>query len=177
MHKLAKLAGVAVLFSSSLSLGAFSQELTVDMNAVSDTAIGDRVGTVVIKPEGSGVALAVELTGIPPGEHGFHVHEKGSCSAALKDGKPVAALAAGPHYDPDGHKSHKGPTGEGHRGDLPLLTATDKGVSVAILAPRLKLADLAGRALVVHASGDNYSDQPENGGGMARIACGVIPQK
>jgi Cu-Zn family superoxide dismutase len=43
-------------------------------------------------------------------------------------------------------------------------------------APRLKLSDIQGRALVIHEGGDNYSDTPENGGGKGRIACGVIPK-
>ena len=39
-----------------------------------------------------------------------------------------------------------------------------------------KLSDLSGRSLMIHAAGDNYSDDPKPlGGGGARIACGVIP--
>jgi len=46
---------------------------------------------------------------------------------------------------------------------------------VTLLAPRLKLADVQGRAIMVHAGGDNYSDEPQPlGGGGERIACGVI---
>ena len=40
----------------------------------------------------------------------------------------------------------------------------------------VKLADFSGRSLMIHEGGDNYSDQPENGGGKSRIACGVIPE-
>ena len=39
----------------------------------------------------------------------------------------------------------------------------------------VKLSDLRGRALVIHEGGDNYTDNPENGGGKGRIACGVVP--
>ena len=46
-----------------------------------------------------------------------------------------------------------------------------------VTAANLKLSDIAGRALVIHEGGDNYSDQPENAGGMGRIACGVIPKR
>ena len=86
------------------------------------------------------------------------------------------AGAAGSHYDPDSKKSHKGPQGTGHKGDLPALTANAKGVNQTVTAPKLKLADVKGRALVIHEGGDNYTDTPENGGGKGRIACGVVPQ-
>ena len=84
--------------------------------------------------------------------------------------------AAGPHYDPEGKKSHKGPEAAGHRGDLPVLIAKANGVNQTVTAPRLKMEDVTGRALVIHEGGDNYSDSPENGGGKGRIACGVIPK-
>jgi Cu-Zn family superoxide dismutase len=66
--------------------------------------------------------------------------------------------------------------GSGHKGDLPFLTATDKGVNVVVTAPPLKMADVLGRSLVIHEGGDNYTDHPENGGGKGRIACGVVPK-
>ena len=51
-----------------------------------------------------------------------------------------------------------------------------KGAANAKLTvPGLKLADVRGKALMIHEGGDNYSDTPKpNGGGGARIACGVI---
>ena len=85
-------------------------------------------------------------------------------------------MTAGDHYDPAGTKSHKGPKAGGHKGDLPALNATAKGINQTVTAPNLKLSDIAGRALVIHEGGDNYTDQPENGGGKGRIACGVIPK-
>ena len=74
-------------------------------------------------------------------------------------------------------KSHKGPNGAGHKGDLPLLNATNKGIDQTVAVARLKLADVQGRALVIHEGGDNYTDNPENGGGKGRIACGVVPKQ
>jgi len=44
-----------------------------------------------------------------------------------------------------------------------------------VTAPHLKLADLHGHAIVIHAGSDNYADEPKPlGGGGARIACGVV---
>jgi Cu-Zn family superoxide dismutase len=156
---------------------AFAQQkVTAEIHKVSTSGIGDKIGTVVVSRSKSGVSFNVNVLGLPKGQHGFHLHEHGNCGAATKDGKATAGLAAGSHYDPSGSHSHKGPGGAGHKGDLPLLVATDKGISQTVTAPRLKMSDVVGRSLVIHEAGDNYSDQPENGGGKGRIACGVVPK-
>lgn len=148
----------------------------VVMHAVSASGIGAALGTVAITETAHGVVFTPSLTGLEPGVHGFHVHEKGSCAPEQKDGKPVAAGAAGGHYDPDNSKKHGLPWGDGHRGDLPALIADAKGnASQPLLAPRLKLAELKGKALMIHAGGDNHSDHPQPlGGGGARMACALI---
>jgi Cu-Zn family superoxide dismutase len=155
---------------------AVAQQVTVDVNRISDAGVGGKVGTVTITG-GKDVTFRVELTGLPKGQRGFHVHEKGDCSPAMKGGKMTAGIAAGEHYDPEGKKSHRGPSGVGHKGDLPLLNGTNKGIRQTVVAPRLKLDDIRGRSLVIHEGGDNYTDTPENGGGRGRVACGVIPTK
>lgn len=146
------------------------------MQAVSATGTGASLGTVAIAQSAHGVVFTPSLTGLEPGVHGFHVHEKGSCAPEQKDGKPVAAGAAGGHYDPDNSKKHGLPWGDGHRGDLPALIADAKGnAAQPLLAPRLKLAELKGKALMIHAGGDNHADHPQPlGGGGARMACAVI---
>ena len=124
-----------------------------------------------------GLVFTPRLEGLPPGLHGFHVHENPSCAPAEKDGAMVAALGAGAHYDPQGAGRHGLPWGDGHLGDLPALyVAADGKASYPVLAPRLALKDLAGRSLMVHAGGDNHADHPAPlGGGGGRLACGVIP--
>jgi superoxide dismutase, Cu-Zn family len=156
---------------------AIAQQLTVDINRISDSGVGEKIGTATVSEGKGGVSFKVAVSGLPKGQRGFHVHEKGDCGPGMKDGKMKAGIAAGEHYDPDGKKSHKGPKGAGHKGDLPALTASAKGeVNQTVTAPRLKLADVQGRSLVIHEGGDNYSDNPESGGGKGRIACGVIPK-
>jgi Cu-Zn family superoxide dismutase len=156
---------------------AIAQQLTVDINRISEKGVGDKIGTVVVSDGEGGVSFKVAVTGLPQGQRGFHVHEKGDCGPAMKDGKMTAGIAAGEHYDPEGKKSHKGPKGTGHKGDLPALNANAKGeVKETVTAPRLKVSDVRGRALVIHEGGDTYSDRPESGGGKGRIACGVIPK-
>jgi Cu-Zn family superoxide dismutase len=107
---------------------------------------------------------------------GFHIHENPSCAALEKDGKPVAGLGAGGHYDPTHSGKHAGPAGDGHAGDLPALSVAADGTAThTVIAPKLKIADIIGRAIIIHAGSDNYSDNPQPlGGGGARIACGII---
>ncbi len=150
---------------------------TIPMYLVDDKGTGKPIGVVQVVEAKEGLTFTPQLTGLPPGSHGFHVHENPSCAPLEKDGKKVAALGAGGHYDPAGTKKHEGPAGRGHLGDLPPLVVGADGVArQPLAAPRLKLADLPGRSLVIHAGGDNYSDSPQAlGGGGARIACGLIP--
>lgn len=159
----------------AVSTGALAKEIKVDVNAISESGVGDKIGEITIGEHSKGASFKAAITGLPKGEHGFHVHENGDCGPGMKDGKMAAGLAAGNHYDPDGAKSHKGPNGAGHKGDTPKLSATDDGIDQTVTAPRLNLADIAGRSIVIHEGGDNYTDDPENGGGKGRIACGVIP--
>ncbi|MGD9056370.1 MAG: superoxide dismutase family protein [Desulfobacterales bacterium] len=113
---------------------------------------------------------------LTPGLHGFHVHQNPDCSFGEKGGKKISGLATGGHYDPLGAGRHTGPYGNGHLGDLPALYVD--GIAQAshpALAPRLKLSDLKGRSLMIHAGGDNYSGNPKTpGGGGARMAYGVV---
>ena len=152
-----------------------AKSLKVTMNLITADGVGKSVGTITIKEGKDGVTLEPKLKDLPPGEHGFHMHEKASCDPADKDGKKTAGQAAGAHYDPDATKAHKGPGGGGHKGDLPKLVVSDKGEAKDKLEVKgLKLADFEGRALMIHAGGDNYSDTPKPlGGGGERIACGV----
>jgi len=146
------------------------------MNLASSQGVGSAVGTVRIVETPYGLAFYPDLKGLPPGLHGFHVHEKPACTPADKEGVAVAALAAGGHLDPQGTQRHGEPWGDGHLGDLPALyVAADGTASTPVLAPRLKLSDVRNRSLMMHAGGDNHSDHPAPlGGGGARVACGVI---
>ncbi|HLO96267.1 MAG TPA: superoxide dismutase [Cu-Zn] SodC [Burkholderiaceae bacterium] len=155
---------------------ASAAELTVPVHLADRQGVGAALGEVRIVETPYGLAFHPALKGLPPGLHGFHVHEKPSCAPAEKDGAPVPALAAGGHLDPQGTKKHGEPWGDGHLGDLPPLhVAADGTASSPVLGPRLKLADVRQRSLMIHAGGDNHADHPMPlGGGGARVACGVI---
>lgn len=155
---------------------ALAAKLSITMNAIDADGIGAPIGTVEARDTRQGLALTPHLKTLPAGPHGIHVHQNGACGPGMQDGKPVAGLAAGGHFDPTGSGRHLGPWQEGgHRGDLPALSVSGDGTATEpLLVPHLKLSDLKGRAIVIHAGADNYADEPKPlGGGGARIACGV----
>jgi Cu-Zn family superoxide dismutase len=156
--------------------GAAAQQTVVEIRAAGPSGPGAALGTVTVTATPYGTLFTPDLSGLTPGIHGFHVHEHPSCAPMDKDGKSVPSLSAGGHYDPAKSGKHLGPYADGHLGDLPPLVVDAQGRStLPVLAPRLKLTDLKGRSLMVHAGGDNFSDQPEPlGGGGARVACGVV---
>ena len=166
-----------LLAASAVSACAVAYaDITVPMNMVDDKGVGQSVGQVVVSETTYGLVFTPSLAGLPPGLHGFHVHEIPACGAKDLNGKMVPALAAGGHYDPAASKQHGLPWGNGHLGDLPALFVDVAGVATnPVLAPRLKMADLKGRSLMVHAGGDNHADHPAPlGGGGPRVVCGVI---
>lgn len=168
---------MTIVFSVFSANAMAGDSVTVPMNAADSNGTGASAGQVVVTESQFGLIFTPELAGLTPGLHGFHVHENPSCAPKEKDGKQVAALAAGGHYDPMKTGHHGTPWGDGHLGDLPPLYVDAEGKATQpVLAPRLKLADLAGRSLMIHAGGDNHSDHPAVlGGGGARVVCGVIP--
>ena len=162
------------ILAPGMALAADS--IVVEMRAADAGGPGGVLGTVTVSATPYGALFSPDLTGLSPGLHGFHVHEHPSCDPKDQAGKPVPALGAGGHDDPGQTGKHLGPYAEGHLGDLPPLfvDASGRG-TLPVLAPRLKLEDLRGRSLMVHAGGDNFSDQPEPlGGGGPRVACGVV---
>ncbi len=148
---------------------------TIHVNAVSAEGIGEKIGQISFQDSTEGLVIKTDLKNLPAGFHGFHIHEKGSCDQAEKDGKIGAAIAAGGHFNPENVAGHGTPN-DGHMGDLPVLNVDSNGVAkTTVIAPRLTLDKVQGLAIMVHAGGDNYSDHPKPlGGGGDRIACGVI---
>lgn len=131
------------------------------------TTNGTKIGTVSFADGQYGLLITPQLTGLPAGARGFHIHQHPDCGDH--------AMNAGGHLDPAGTNSHQGPYGQGHLGDLPVLVVDNKGAATTpTLAPRLKTQDIQGHSVMIHEGGDNYSDNPALGGGGARIACGKI---
>lgn len=129
-------------------------------------------GSVTFTELSDGVRVAADITGLTEGEHGFHIHETGDCSA------PDASSAGG-HFAPDS-SAHGGPdesAPDAHAGDLGNVTASASGSAtyeeefddLTFDGPR----GVSGRAVVVHADADDLESQPSGEAGE-RVACGVI---
>lgn len=159
--------GLITLITCGFSLAHAS--VSVPMNLIDADGKTTAIGQVILENSKYGLMIQPALYGLPPGLHGFHIHVTPNCDHA--------GDAAGGHLDPAKTNKHLGPYQNGHLGDLPALyVATNGQATVPVVAPRLKLAQVENHALMIHAGGDNYSDEPEKlGGGGKRIACGVIP--
>ncbi|MCL7721322.1 superoxide dismutase [Cu-Zn] SodC [Actinobacillus pleuropneumoniae] len=154
------------------------EKLVVQVQQLDPVKGNKDVGTVEITESAYGLVFTPHLHGLAQGLHGFHIHQNPSCEPKEKDGKLVAGLGAGGHWDPKETKQHGYPWSDNaHLGDLPALFVEHDGSATnPVLAPRLKkLDEVKGHSLMIHESGDNHSDHPAPlGGGGPRMACGVI---
>jgi Cu-Zn family superoxide dismutase len=137
---------------------------------------GETIGTATLIRTPNGVLIRAEAANLPPGPHGFHIHEVGQCDPATN------FESAGGHYNPQG-KSHGYMVENGpHAGDMPNHTvAADGKLMAEVFNPNVgfsgeaTLFDQNGSALVIHATADDYRSQPSGAAGE-RLACGVIQQ-
>lgn len=131
-------------------------------------------GSITFKLVDGKVHASGQITGLKPGsEHGFHIHEKGDCSAP--DG-----MSAGGHFNPGKQDHGNVATDPHHGGDMPNIKADDKGVATidGPVSSNVNIGkgddfDIIGRGLIVHADADDYKTQPTGNAG-ARLACAVI---
>jgi Cu-Zn family superoxide dismutase len=165
-----------VLLSSPVAAPAAAQEASAAAKATMQDAQGKAVGTVMLTPAPKGVVIRAELTGLPTGWHGFHIHAVGKCEAPFQ--------SAGGHFNPESHK-HGVAVDQGmHAGDLPnLYVGKDGTVTVEVIDTMVSLGpggnslfDADGSSLVVHAKADDYKTDPAGDSGD-RIACGVVTKQ
>jgi len=133
-------------------------------------------GSLLFEPGPGGLIVSGQFEGLVPGSsHGLHVHEFGD----LREG----FTSLGSHYNPSGH-AHGGAAGAvRHAGDFGNVVADRRGVAVLHeLHPELRLRDLFGRSVVLHAGSDDLgmgtgslqAESLKNGNSGARLAAGVI---
>lgn len=142
--------------------------------SLAPTSGSTAAGTVNFQQLADGsVEVTLALTGVPPGVHGFHIHEKGDCG---DNGN-----AAGGHYNPAG-TAHGAPNSDPHHaGDFGNVTADANGnVSTKFTTRSITVEDgpmtAVGHAVILHANPDDLQSQPSGNAG-ARIACGVVMRK
>ena len=151
--------------------GHQSAESMTKAIAVLHPTEGNKVqGVVAFTKEKKTVRIQAGIEGLPPGPHGFHIHEYGDCSS------PDATSASG-HFNP-GNAPHGAPTAEKrHAGDLGNIEADSAGVAkLDIRDNQLSFEgphSIIGRSVIVHLSPDDFATQPTGNAG-ARLACGVI---
>jgi superoxide dismutase, Cu-Zn family len=139
---------------------------------------GQEIGSAILTQTGSGVLIEVELSNVPEGVHGFHIHEIGACDAAN------GFKTAGGHFEPSQHQHGYMAAGGPHAGDIPnQFVGNDGTLRANVLNPNITLSDgpaslfdADGSAIVVHAGSDDYRSQPAGNSGD-RIACAVIEKR
>lgn len=171
---------ITALTATALSLGllATAQAQTNASASAQIKGPANVSGMASLTDAPKGVLIKLEVSGLTPGWHGLHFHEKGDCSAA-------DFTSAGAHVHGGGVPAVHGllNPAANDSGDLPNLFvgADGKGtvelfsalVSLKTGGGRPALLDADGSAIVIHANPDDHKAQPIGGAG-ARVACGVI---
>lgn len=143
------------------SIGSFNRDIT---------------GVIRFDPASTGrIRISGRITGLPPGQHGFHIHELGDITSGC--------TAGGGHFNPE-NRNHGGPQDtDRHVGDLGNIQAGPDGVAnVNILDSVVSFSGIRsviGNTLIVHEGVDDFgrggfSDSKTTGHAGGRLACGVI---
>lgn len=167
LHHFAAPAAIALLVAGA----AIAQDAPVTRTVTVSGKDGARAGSATLTAAPKGVIIRLELSGVTPGWHGAHLHEKGDCSAA--DFTSAGTHVHGPAPVTHGLLN----AGATDMGDLPnVFAGADGKVSAELYTTSVTLAallDADGSSVVIHASPDDHKSQPIGGAG-ARVACAVI---
>ncbi len=145
---------------------AFKMEPKSDSKVAGEVEFTEKDGKVVMK---------ASFSGLTPGEHAIHIHEKADCSAA--DG-----TSTGGHWNPTSEPHGKWGASEGyHRGDIGNFTADADGNASVEFSTDLwclscgdQTRNITGKAVIVHQGVDDFVSQPSGAAG-ARVSCtGII---
>jgi Cu-Zn family superoxide dismutase len=165
---------VVVLISAiccALSLTSVSAQEVKKAIAVLHPASGSQVmGTVTFTKTDGGIQVVADVTGLTPGQHGFHIHEFGDCSAP-------DATSAGGHFNPSKNPHAGHDDAKRHEGDLGNIEADSSGKAHLELTDKMMTMSgeksIIGRGVIVHEKADDLKTQPTGNAG-GRVACGVI---
>jgi Cu-Zn family superoxide dismutase len=164
---------VGILVGVVMGMWCVSASAQTGRAVIRATADGSAVeGQATLSDTPDGLQVSVKVTGVPAGQHGIHLHEFGDCG----DG----GTAAGGHFNPDGVPHGLVLTDglrQAHPGDMGnLIVGPDGAGALEVTLPGVSLTDgrygVAGRAIILHAQPDDFSQPTGNAGG--RIGCGSI---
>jgi len=162
--------GLLIFSCKSSSSSTPANKLDITLESKSGSTVK---GTAVFTEKNGEVTLVAKLSGLKPGIHGIHIHEKADCSAA-------DAASAGGHWNPTFKKHGKWSDAEHHKGDIGNFTAdTDGNATVLFKTDEWCIGcgdatkDILGKGLIVHDKADDYVTQPTGNAG-ARVACSAI---
>lgn len=154
----------------ALAIAAPAQDATKATCKLESKSGSQVTGTVTFTKVGDEVQMVADITGLTPGKHGFHIHEKGDCSAA-------DASSAGAHFNLTATHKHGGPaTADRHEGDLGNIEADASGKAHLDWKGKMSLSganSIIGKSVVVHEKEDDLKTDPSGNSG-ARQACGAI---
>jgi Cu-Zn family superoxide dismutase len=167
MRSIWLLAAASILATGALTSAADSGKAVAVLKPAAGGTVAGSIGFAKVD---GGVRVSGKITGLAPGSHGFHVHEKGDCSAA-------DFTSAGGHFNPTGDP-HAGPTeAKRHAGDMGNIEANKDGVAeVNYVDSKLSFdgaSNVVGKGVIVHANADDLKTQPTGNAG-GRVACGVV---
>ena len=147
-----------------------AKTLTVTLEPKSNSTVA---GTATFTEKNGKVTFVAKMSGLQPGVHAIHIHEKSDCSAA--DGS-----SAGGHWNPTFKKHGKWGSAEYHKGDIGNFTADEKGNGTITLTTdewcigcEDATKDVLGKGLIVHQGTDDFTTQPTGNAG-GRVACAGI---
>jgi Cu-Zn family superoxide dismutase len=164
-----KLAALSLLLFASAACSHMRPSATATLDPLGSSTA---TGTVKFQDTGDGnVEVTADLTHVPPGVHGFHIHEKGDCGNNGNN--------AGGHFNPNSMPHAAPDTVSHHAGDFGNVTAEENGeVHTHFTTHSVSLTEgsstsAVGHAVILHANPDDLTTQPSGNAG-ARIACGVV---
>ena len=122
----AALAQDATPMAPAMGTPISSEAMTLDVPLVD--AAGDAVGLATFTEGDNGVTIHLLVQGLTPGEHGWHLHEFGSCDGNTDE--PFSS--AGGHWNPT-EMEHGAPDAAMHHvGDFGNFEATADGMAEAV---------------------------------------------
>ena len=162
--------GISVIVLACKTSLSHQNELSLLFSSKSESKV---IGTAELSEKNGTVTLTAKMSGLSPGIHAIHIHEKSDCSSA--DGS-----SAGGHWNPTFKKHGKWSDSERHKGDIGNFSADENGNGTIVFKTNEwcigcedETKNIIGKSLIIHKGADDFTSQPAGNAG-ARQACSAI---